>query len=62
MEGEFFLQRLRISTADLTHLLLDCPASEPFRHANNFGSTSVFDLWSRPWGVAVHHQSSPSPS
>jgi len=35
---------------DLTHLLLDCPASEPLRHAI-FGTT-IFDLWSRPWGVA----------
>jgi len=34
----------------LTHLL-DCPASEPLRHAI-FDTTSIFDLWSRPWGVA----------
>jgi len=37
---------------DLTHLLLDCPASEPLRRAI-FGTTSyIFDPWSRPWGVA----------
>jgi len=37
---------------DLTHLLLDCPASEPIWRAI-FGTTSsFFDLWSRPWGVA----------
>jgi len=38
---------------DLTHLLLDCPASEPLRRAI-FGTTySIFDLLlSRPWGVA----------
>jgi len=31
--------------------LLDCPASEPLRRAI-FGTTSsIFDLWSRPWGV-----------
>jgi len=36
---------------DLTHLFLDCPASEPLRRAI-FGTTSsIFDLWSRPWGV-----------
>jgi len=29
MEGEFFLQLMRTSSADLTHLPLDCPASEP---------------------------------
>jgi len=38
---------------DLTYLLLfDCPASEPLRRAI-FGTTSsIFDPWSRPWGVA----------
>jgi len=32
---------------DLTHLLLDCPASEALRHAI-FGTTNIFDLCSRP--------------
>jgi len=36
---------------DLTHLLLDCPASEPLQRAV-VGTASIFDLWSRPWGVA----------
>jgi len=37
---------------DLTHFFLSCPASEPLRRAI-FGTTSsIFDLWSRPWGVA----------
>jgi len=37
---------------ELTHLLLDCPSSEPLRRAI-FGTTSsIFDLWSRTWGVA----------
>jgi len=36
---------------DLTHLLLDCLASEPLRRAI-FGTTSsIFDPWSKPWGV-----------
>jgi len=36
---------------DLAHLILDYPASEPLRRAM-FGTTfSIFDLWSRPWGV-----------
>jgi len=37
---------------DMTHLLHDCHASQPLRRAI-FGTTSsIFDLWSRPWGVA----------
>jgi len=36
---------------DLTHLLLDCLASELLRRAI-FSISSIFDLWSRPWGVA----------
>jgi len=37
---------------ELTHLLLNCPASEPLRCVI-FGTTSsIFDLWSRRWGVA----------
>jgi len=48
MDGEFFLQRLRKSSAgsNLTHFLLKCPACEPLRHANAASSifTSVLDL------------------
>jgi len=36
---------------DMTDLLLDCPVSEPLRRAIS-GTTSIFDLWSKPWGVA----------
>jgi len=40
------------SLQDMTNLLLDCPTSEPLRRAI-FGTTSsIFDLWSRPCGVA----------
>jgi len=36
----------------LSHLLLDCPTSKSLRHTI-FGTTSsIFDLWSRPWGMA----------
>jgi len=53
-EREFFLQRLRTPSQDLTHLL-DCPASEPLRRVI-FGTTfsfgSIFAIWSIPWGVA----------
>ena len=39
-------------TQDLPHLLLSCPAASS-RRAAIFGPTSsVFDLWNRPWGVA----------
>jgi len=51
---------------DLTHLL-NCPTFEPLWHAI-FGTTSsILDLWSRPWGMAQllglrgvppHHHSS----
>ena len=37
---------------DLNHLLLDCPASEPFRKSILGSSLSILDLWSRSWGVA----------
>jgi len=37
---------------DMTHLLLDCPASEPLQRAIVGTTSSIFDLWSRPWGVA----------
>jgi len=41
----------RHSLQDMTHLLLDCPASEPLWCAI-FGTTSIFDLWSKPWDMA----------
>jgi len=53
-EGEFFSQCLRNPLQDLTHLLLDCPASEPLRCTicTIFGTTSlIFEPWSRPWSV-----------
>jgi len=37
---------------NLTHLLLDCSASEPLWRAIFGTTTSIFDLWSRCWGVA----------
>jgi len=51
-EGEFFLQRLRNPLQDLAHHLLDCSASELLRRTI-FGTTSsIFDPWSKSWGVA----------
>jgi len=67
MELEFFLQRLYGHLQDLTHLLLDCPATEPLCRAIFGTTTSIFDLWSIPLGVAqllglrrVHPYSHPS--
>jgi len=51
-EREFFLQRMQTHSAGLTHLLLDCPASELLRRTIYGTTSSIFDLWSRPWGVA----------
>ena len=40
------------SPQDTTHLILHCPATNSL-HCSLFGdSLSLFDLWSRPWGVA----------
>ena len=36
---------------ELDHLLFDCPASEPLRKSIFDFIFSIFDLWSRPWGV-----------
>jgi len=43
-------ERRTPSAGSLTHILLDCPTSEPLRRAI-FGTTSsIFDIWSRSWG------------
>jgi len=54
MQGEFFLQRLRTPSAESNSPPpeLFCPASEPLRRAIFGNTSSIFDLWSRPWGVA----------
>ena len=40
------------SSPDTSHLILHCPATDPL-HRSFFGnSLSLYDLWSRPWGVA----------
>jgi len=46
-----FLQRLRSSSAGSTRLL-DCLTYEPLRRAMFDTTSSIFDLWSRLWGVA----------
>ena len=39
------------STQETFHLILLCPATDPWRRSL-FGNSSLYDLWSRPWGVA----------
>ena len=40
------------SSQDTSHLILHCPATDSL-HRSLFGSSlSLYDLWSRPWGVA----------
>ena len=34
------------------HFILHCPATDSFCHSLFGDSLSVYDLWSRPWGVA----------
>ena len=40
------------SSQNISHLILHCPATNSL-HCSLFGdSLSLYDLWSRPWGVA----------
>ena len=40
------------SSQDVSHLILHCPATDSL-HRSLFGySLSLYDLWSRPWGVS----------
>ena len=40
------------SSQDISHLIVHCPATDSL-HRSLFGdSLSLYDLWSRPWGVA----------
>ena len=49
---ESFMQRLRTSAQDTSHLILHCPDTDSL-HLSLFGpSLSLNVLWSRPWGVA----------
>ena len=42
----------RHSSQDPSHLILHCPATDSLRHSLFGDSLSLYDLWSRPWGVA----------
>ena len=37
---------------DISHLILHCPATDSLRRSLLGDSRSLYDLWSRPWGVA----------
>ena len=40
------------SSQDISHLILHCPATDSLRRSLFGNSLSLYDLWSRPWGVA----------
>ena len=40
------------SSQDTSHLILHCPATDSLRRLLFGDSPSLYDLWSRPWGVA----------
>ena len=40
------------SFQDTSHLILHCPATDSLRRSLFGDSLSLYDLWSRPWGVA----------
>ena len=52
---------------DISHLILHCPATDSLRRSLFGDSLSLYDHWSRPWGVAwllgLHgHPPCPHPS
>ena len=40
------------SSQDISHLIPHCPATDSLRRSLFGDSLSLYDLWSRPWGVA----------
>ena len=40
------------SSQDISHLILHCPATDSLRRSLFGDFLSLYDLWSRPWGVA----------
>ena len=40
------------SSQDISHLILHCPATDSLRRSLFGNSLSLYDLWSRPWGVS----------
>ena len=60
--GSYFSRIVRIEnpscsacghpSQDISHLILHCPATDSLRRSLFGDSLSLYDLWSRPWGVA----------
>ena len=55
------------SSQDISHLILHCPATDALRRSPFGDSLYLYDLWSRPWGIArllgLHgHPPCPHPS
>ena len=48
---EMFVQHLRHPTQDIYHLILPCPPTDSLRRILFGNFYSLYDLWSRPWGV-----------
>ena len=42
----------RHSSRDTSHLILHCPATDSLRRSLFSDSLSLYNLWSRPWGVS----------
>ena len=40
------------SSQNTSHLILHCPATDSLRRSHFGDSLSIYDFWSRPWGVA----------
>ena len=40
------------SSQNTSHLIVHCPATDSLRRSLFGDSLSLYDLWSRPWGVA----------
>jgi len=58
-EGRFFLQRLQSSATEFYSSSSGLSQSEHLRGSNFFITSSIFYLWSRPWGIVMQTVESP---
>ena len=47
-----FMQRQRTPVPGISHFILHCAAANSLRRSLFGDSLSLYDLWSRPWGVS----------